>query len=299
MEDNYLDKGLLALAIAGEKSVFSGHYGAAFLAAYFMDEENDLPEHVKESLTRNCTSIEKEHQEFFDYNQLPEKNQQANLDPLVQSIRQNLKVLRSSGHGVILGVLALKALKKRPELCTEFIVNGISRLVLNALNDRQNRYYHYDNYFLVTEDDVFGIPTYHSTEDLIEVAFAECRWAAPDQSINGNYYFFSGELEHGVTLAHALVELEQMGYEELARTGYHIHRLQMFLNRQRPEEIIQQTIVAPGLSSVLDKKYWAQTFKDPHSIKVPYATLSLLKKLSPSKRDTAEYYVCKLLSEIN
>ncbi|WLR50800.1 hypothetical protein LC040_16290 [Bacillus tianshenii] len=298
IDQSYLEKGLTALAHAGTKSVFSGHYGAAFLAAYFMNESHDLPSYVQEGLVRNCEQIEQSHSEFFQLFEQATASKDL-VDKLVRSIDLNLAQLRSSGHGVILGVLALKALLERPELCTEKIVEGITLLVENAVDDRGDRYYGYDDYRIVESNDVFGIPEYHSIVDMVEVAFAECRFAAPDRKVGNRFYFFSGELEHGVTLAHAIVELDKLGYNSLVKKGLAIHRIQMHLNRQRPEEVLREVVVKPTYSSVFDESYWRQTFTDPHSIKVPYSALSLFKDLSEQKKREAEFNICKVLSNLS
>jgi hypothetical protein len=67
---------------------------------------------------------------------------------------------------------------------------------------------------------------------------AELQIVAPSRKAGDVFYHFTGELERGITFAHALVELNEMGYADLFKKGLPIHRLQMFLNRQRPEELL-------------------------------------------------------------
>lgn len=299
IDEKYIELGLIALARSGEKTVFTGHYGAALLAAYFMDQENELSDAVRAGLERNCNHYREKHAEFFvpfEEGAVPDERL---MQQIVEGIEFNLQQLRSSAHGVILGVLALKGLRLRPDLCTAPIVDGISRTLKRAVEDRGNRYYGIEDYREFNLDQVWGIPRYQSIQDMIEVSLAECRFAAPDQKIGESYHFFSGELEHGVTFAHALVDLNEMGLSHLTEKGMEIHRLQMFLNRQRPEEILHQVVTRPRYTSLLDERYWENIFEDPHGIKVPYAALALLKKLPEEHRTTAELYVCKLLDEIN
>lgn len=295
--ESYLELGLTALAHSGYKTWFTGHYGAALLAAYFMDQENDLPEHVQAGLMANCNHLQAEHSDFFVPFQEEDPDPKL-IDELVQALKANLVNLRSSGHGVILGVLAMKAINKRPDLCVPAIVKGLSQTLQNTLNDRINRYYGIENYYNLTADDIFGIPRYQTMSDMIEVAFAECEFAAPNQKVGDNYYFFTGELEHGVTFAHALVELKKLGYDELVTVGMETHRLQMYCNRQRPGEVFKEIITEPTVSSIADQAYWSKTYDDPHSIKVPYAAFGLLQHISGDKRIRAEFYVCKVLSQM-
>ncbi|MBS7530506.1 hypothetical protein IC619_008385 [Hazenella sp. IB182353] len=295
MDQSYLQKGLMALANASEQNVFTGHYGAAFIAAYFMDRENQLPDHVTESITSYLARVEEKQTKFFiNIDKSPSVTD--DFEPLLRAIKRNLEVLRSSGHGVIYGMLALKAFQHAPQLATELLVQRIAQLIDKALQDRQNRYYQIENYQILTEKDVLGIPVYQSMQDLMELALAECRWVIPDQKVGDDFYFFTGELEHGVTFAHALVELEKMEYKELARHGWHVHRLQMYLNRQVPHHLMNQVVIVSDKASILDEGYWKKEMQDPHFIKVPYAALSLLKNLPTHKRKIAEHHICQILS---
>ncbi|WP_052947469.1 hypothetical protein [Aneurinibacillus tyrosinisolvens] len=160
-----------------------------------------------------------------------------------------------------------------------------------------NRYYGIEDYTTVTEEQVFGIPEYQNMMDLIEVCFAELQVVLPSKKIGGVFYHFTGELEHGITFAHALVELCEMGYSDLYQKGLPLHRLQMHLNRQRPEEVIHEAIIAPGFTSILDARYWNRPYNDPHSIKVPFSAMSLLRYLPEEERSKVEFNVCKILCQ--
>lgn len=215
--DNYIDLGLNALARSGEKGWFEGHFGAALLAAYYLDKENDLPDHVKSGLIQNCEHYIGKYPELFAPYSTDEVADLCHIEHVLKGIEANLEGLRSSGHGVILGVLGLKALKDRPDLCKVSIAKGVYQTIMHASKDRQNRYYGIKDYTALSFDDIFGISAYNSLFDLIEVCFAELEIVIPDRKVEDVFYFFTGELEHGVTFAHAIVELEQMGYSDLSK----------------------------------------------------------------------------------
>ncbi|WP_308639359.1 hypothetical protein [Paenibacillus silvisoli] len=165
-----------------------------------------------------------------------------------------------------------------------------------TLQDRPNRYWGIADYLELTEADAHTIPAYTEAADMIERSFAELASVYPDQSIGGQTYFMAGEQEHGITHAHALLELERMGYGELTEQGMRTHRLQMLLNRAVPEVAISQEVKIPKFTDILSEDYWARTYNDPHALKVPYASLALLKRLPERDREIAAFNVCKLLT---
>lgn len=293
---NYIELGLYALARSGEKGWFDGHFGAALLSAFYLNEENSLPDHVKNGLIRNCEYYLERYPLLFTPFAAEEADQRY-VEYVLKGIEANLETLRSSGHGVILGVIGLKALKDRPDLCTMSIAKGIYQTIMHAAKDRPNRYYGFEDYTSLNATDVFGIPAYQSISDIVEICFAELQIVIPNQKWGEVFYHFTGELEHGVTFAHALVELDHMGYSDLTKKGFELHRLQMYLNRQRPGELIHQAITQPSFHTLTDRAYWEKIYNDPHSLKVPYSALCLFKYLPEKKRAKAEYNLCKILCQ--
>jgi len=167
----------------------------------------------------------------------------------------------------------------------------------STTEDRPNRYWGVDNYFDVSTDEVCDIPSYKVSDQMVKQALVELNTVIPNQVIQGQRYFFSGEKEHGITHAHALLELEKFGFQEIVESGMRNHRVQMYLNRQGPDFIVDE-IKEPLYSSIVAPEYWGKTFNDPHAIKVPYAALILLNRLDSSERAEAEVGICKLLTSM-
>lgn len=290
--DSYVELGLTAMSRAGSKGFFDGHYGAALLAAYYMQREHRLPEHVQEGLLRTCVAYQAERPEWFQ----PYTGEEADpalMQQVLDQLGKNLTVLRRSGHGVTFGTLALRALTERPDLCYPSLIAGLVACLEHTVQDRPTRYYGIPNYLDLTPEEL-GLAPYQSPEEMVQLAFAALDVVVPDGTFEENFYFFTGEVEHGVTFAHALVDLGRLGYEELMQQGMRWHRLQMHLNAQRPDEVLASQVVEPDFESVLSPEYWAKTFRDPHGIKVPYAALDLLA--SHADRERAERGVCKILT---
>lgn len=294
--DSFLELGLIGMARGGRHGWFYAHFGAAFLAGYFMNQEHELPEHVKQGIERICEGFRRNNPEWYTPQQ-ESREEPHLLERLVTGIQTNTERLRTSGHGLALGVLALKALRQRPELITAEIVDGLVHVLELTTQDRQNRYWGIDNYFEVTEPDVRPfVPPYRDTVDMAQRAFEELHTGSAGRKIDGVMYHFAGETEHSITFAQALTDLERFGYKDLVDAGMINHRIQMYLNRQMPEEVRRDQVHEPEFSSVLAPEYWEKTYEDPHALKVPYAALDLLKRIPEGDREKAEYGVCKLLT---
>jgi hypothetical protein len=295
--NSYLELGLTALARGGQHNWFDGHFGAALLAAYYMNKEHDLPDHVQGGLIRTCEHYRAQHPEWF----VPVEGETADLALLarvIEGLRLNTARLSTSGHGLALGVLGLKALLERPDFLLPSIVEGLYRTLERTAVDRPDRYYGVEDYFSLPVAEDTEIMPYASVQEMVERAFAEIGTVVPTMRWNGKLYHFTGELEHGITHAQALVELDRLGYAELAAQGMVNHRKQMVLNRLRPQEVLVYEVVEPPFSSIFAESYWAGTYDDPHAIKVPYAAWSLLKRLPEEQRAVAEFHLCKILGQM-
>ncbi|WP_409179236.1 hypothetical protein [Brevibacillus fortis] len=108
--DSYLELGVVGMARAGASGWFGGNYGAALLAGYYMNQEHDLPEHVKEGIERTCEAYRELKPEWFVLLDQEEQAVPSLLQHVIDGLRNNLKQFRTSGHGLALGVMALKAL---------------------------------------------------------------------------------------------------------------------------------------------------------------------------------------------
>jgi hypothetical protein len=299
LDEKYLELGLTALGRTGEKpGWFGGHYGAAVLAAYYMDREYDLPEHVQAGLKRMADHFMIIHPDLF----LPYENEQADpalMERLLDGLRANAARLSNSGHGLAYGFLALKGLLDRPDLCIPSIVNNFYNCLIESSQGSGDRYWGLEDYSTFGIDQVTDIPEYNSLDDMAERALAECRVIIPDQTIDGKRYHFTGEVEHGLTHAQALIEFHRLGYPELTKSGMVNHRIQMQLNRRIPDFMRETEIKEPPFDSLFAPEYWEKVYNDPHCLKVPYAALYLLHKLPEEKRAKAERDVCKILCQFS
>lgn len=276
-----LSAGLTGLARAGGVGWFQGHYGAAVLAGAFLLRRKDLPPAVRDMVAEHAASILRAQPSFF----APLPRERAVRDwesALVAAIAPSAHELRRSGHGVIYGALALRAARDVPELLGPTLLRGLTDLLQRAFGDGPDRYYGMPDYLPTARSG----HTYRSAKEMALRTFEECRIVFPDGEYGGRFHFLSGEKLHAVTYAQALADLEELGYPELARDGYPAHRRHLELTRLAPPHVAPVSIVAPGRTP-RDIAYWQRDHFDDHALKLAYAGLALLDRLSIDERSEA------------
>lgn len=279
-----LSKGITALSKASNFGWFHGHFGAAVIASELFISENELDSELSSLVRNRVQKIITSQPGLFH------KLLSGSIDPqwkekILNGLNKNLERLRTSGHGVIYGALALKVLTEDEKFAIKPVVEGIVKLLDLTTQDNLNRYYGIENYDNVKVEPEDKIPAYRSELDLIRVSFLELNTIYPDQTINGKSYFFTGCKLHAITHAHALCTLNELGYADIAKRGYENHRLQLKLNRHKPQGT--QTLKVDKFYDPLKKDYWEREIDEPHYFKFPYSVLSLLKKLP--KNEAKEY----------
>ena len=275
-ELTYLEKGLTGLAGASNIDWFSGHFGAAVLAAEFFISECNLDKNIVPLVQIQTEKIIERYPHLFKKLGGDEYESKWE-DKIISQLQKNTKNLRNGAHGVIYGVLALKALHANNKFASKEIVNGIVKLLELSSADAFERYYGIPDYTIVKVETSDGIPEYKSNVDFIRASFSELNVIYQDETINGKCYFFAGGKIHGVTHAHAISILEELGYKELARGAYENHRLHLKLNRQSPPDPKKINFIRRLFPH--ERDYWMRDFNEPHFIKFPYSVLSLLRYL--------------------
>lgn len=271
-----LSKGIVALSKASDFGWFHGHFGAAVIASELFISENELNNEIS-SLIRNRVQKIITNQPALFYKLSNESIDTKWREKILNGLNKNLEKLRTSGHGVIYGALALQSLTKNERFAIKPVVDGIVKLLDLTTHDNLNRYYGIENYDNVKVEPEDKILVYKSKLDLIRASFLELNAIYPDQTINGKTYFFTGCKLHAITHAHALCTLNELGYADIAKRGYENHRLQLKLNRRTPPGA--QTLKVDKFYDPLKKDYWEREINEPHYFKFPYSVLNLLKKL--------------------
>jgi hypothetical protein len=308
LQDIYLEKGITALARAGYQNPMAGHIGAAVLAAYFFSHENKLDEGAISFLQGVVDdSMEKDRQgwlagakdptaitEIFS----PYPQEQSNPDlvqDIITALDKKIDHLRQSGHCTIFASLALKALKHKADMVTPSITDGICQLI-DSFNDSPGQgYYGQEQGWLKgvpVEPDKYLVP-YQGSSDLVHAAFGEM--ARHDKIKRTGY----GNLVHLVTHTNALVELDEMGYNDLALRGHDALRTHIMLLRSLPpdrDSNDQTTYLEPTASSPLSTAYWENFNAEDavpsalgqggagHALKVSYAFFHIVSYIKDKDR---------------
>lgn len=283
----FLVQGLAALGRAGRAGWFDGHVGAAMIALGLFETENNLRQETRYLVRRQRTL---HLARFADYFALPTEPSRRidGVAPILAALAPHVTRLATSGHGVIFGALALRALHAAPEMATENLIAGIVALLGTAAEDRPNRYYGRPDYQArtteVPADGRDQPPAYQSSQDMIRAALAELDPVYDDAEIDGRRYFFAGEKLHGVTHAQALCLLEDLGHGPMARAGFAGHRRQLELNRQEPPADQAIARRRPYHLIPIDPGFWDGPCKDAHAFKLAYAGYDLLRRLPADER---------------
>jgi hypothetical protein len=281
--DELLARGVHALAYSGKEHWAVGHFGAALLSGRWLLKDGALPETARAKLaTRLRDSVEGDAARYA----LPEPGPVVGTDPLVASLEDGIDDLCNSAHGTIYVAHALRAFHERPDLATEPIVLGISALHGNTQGPDPARYFGIDDisHVAIEAEPYPSAPI--DADALLLASLREFEVVYGDRTIDGHPYYFAGEKLHLVTHAHALWQLDAMGYQALARRGRATHHRQIRLTRQTPPE--PRTPLPRIESGPWDPDWW-QARTDPwHDIKFAHAVFELLTVLSKEARTEAE-----------
>lgn len=280
MNDNTVRKALIALARAGMRSnPYLGHFGSALLAGHFICKELELPSETISAI-KDCfplLAIGEPADLFKNQERDGEVNPEL-VEQLRQYLLEHVDHLSRSGHVAIIGMYALKGLRAEPNAATASCVSGIIRLLDAYGKERpQPRYHGYPLEYTAVDIRRARIPQYKSAKDALVLAVSELHTLYPNTEIGDVYYYFVGEKLHGLTHAHALYELENMGENEIAAKAFPAHRLQMLLNRVKPPDA--KPIKGVSRLTPEHSEFWrlVPTFKHelgvPHALKRSYTLL--------------------------
>ena len=248
-----------------------GHHGAAVLSGYFLLKEQPLSNQVHRAITAHIKHLAD--QSYTPFSAELADKQLVTIDPLITQLDECASSLSAVGHGVIYAMLALKAIQLDPTLATAGIINGMVNLLQSTIHNDTTRYVGIQNYQSECIDDN-NIETFTTISDAAKYVLYDNETVYPNQVIEGEKYFFSSNKLHNITHAHALLELENLGYETLAKKGLDSLRKQLHLNRIIPNDIAPYT--ATQTLDPRSKPFWRRQKSDPHHCKLAYATLSLL-----------------------
>lgn len=291
--DKYLQSGVSALANTKNKfdrPWFFGHAGASVLAGHFLLKDNEFSKEVRAKITEYLDSILASDPDLFapaDFS-LPE----ASRSEILKCISEVVEVHSTTGHGIIFGALVLKAIAEEPTLFTKEVSEGVIALLRDCTSDVPDRYYGVSNYHSANVD-YTGMKTFGSAGKAAEFSLTLHQTIYPDQIIDETYYFLAGNLLHSVTYAHALLQLEELGFGDLVAKGLDPLAKHMFLSA-RPHPSLEP-LVTTHTYDPTEIEFWERSLNEPHQIKLAYSALALTRSFSDKEkknvyRDLSTYW---------
>jgi hypothetical protein len=277
MREDLLSSGMASLAQAGETPTwFTGHFGAAAIAGYFLLNDFSLEPPVVRLIGAKLDLMVESFPTLFP----PSPAAEAREDEacaIVRELESAIATVANSGHAVIYGSLALRAMRQDPALQTASACRNIAALIAAASQHDPDRYYGWGDIAGVDVPDE-AIAKDASIDELTRIAVSECALVYPDEEIAGKRHFFNGEKIHGVTLAQALADLSASGHDALAQKGRAALRKQLYLSRQTPPDV---TRTSPTTDLVpTQEEFWrAKPVDGLHVVKLSYAALAAADRL--------------------
>lgn len=207
LEEDYLVKGLTAMARA--KTWFDAHWGAGILAGYYLCRDHPLDEATAAGIRKQTeTVMEVRRGQFVPMS--GGRPQESLIDELPKALLPAMKDgLRAHGHAVIFASLAIRALRDAPQMATEEVIArlcGLSRQIAK----------------MPPEKPTAAVTGYADAQEMVEATFESL---LRFKGLLGHVSVRRPNFTHMVTHAEALMNLEMMGYAELAKAGYTGHRI--------------------------------------------------------------------------
>ncbi len=283
------------MANAHKAGTMAGHLGAAVITGYFLNEDlPNLPDKVFEGLEGEMKrviageeaiwwNVKKAGITTADlFASLAIDNPSPDsIEEIASALEEGISQLRQSGHNVIFGSIAIRALKDHPDLASSQMIMGLCRLMLKFTTEHAGKgYYGKQIGWLyahqVQKADRVEFPAYASIEQMVTVTLKELVETAPVKKQG------FGGLWHLINHAAAITELELYGYPELADRALAAHHTHVELWRGLPDVSSELGHVVKAAHDPLEPAYWSDAFrrdeaKLTHRIKTLYGFYTLLR----------------------
>lgn len=268
---SYLQRGWLGLARSPQAGSMAGHLGASLLAGYYFGEMNpDLDPAIYEFVSNDLDRITAGEEaiwfnpaksgitveEMFATGQKddPLMSSDAAARQIARELTSTNTVLRQSGHNIIFGSLALRALTDHPELATQSTVDGVVRLMKQFRGVRAGRgnFGEAEGWKMSGDLDLSGVedPAYETVGMMAEVTLDELIAMAQIRTQG------FGGLFHLIDHAAALIECRELGFPELTSQGLQAHRQHVKYLRMLPDLSAELGPVKKSTFSPIEPEYW-------------------------------------------
>ncbi len=264
----YMQSGLAGLSRSYRAGGMAGHLGGALLAGYFLSElKSDLDPGVYLGIERDLERVMRGEEDFwFDPEQkgitIPELfeplpagaavKKTAKRD-VAEALRQSISKTRQSGHNVIFGSLAIRALDSHPELATDQVVAGLIKLLATFTTVGPGKGYHGASVGWKQGAYAGGMAQGYDSIDAMAEATLDYLIAHAHEHRQG----FGGPF-HLIDHAAGLIDLSQCGIQDLAEEGLPAHRHHLRLLEQLPALDEELGKLKKADHTPFEPSYWAK-----------------------------------------
>lgn len=269
---SYLDLGLAGMARAHDAgNANNGHYGAGLIAAYLLGADHQLAPETSAGLSLQAERfIERNRQLLTPY---PDSSPTVGKAErrVIAALETTIDRLCAIGHPVIFATLVIRALRCLGRDPGERQTAALCALITD-LSAPVTRFMAID----LSDLEVAAMAPYR---DSAEVAVTALREMPKFARVYAG--LFAGWVGHVVTLGHAVVELDRLGYADLARRAHRPHRLLVAqaarLHRHPGDGLVENERIP---WSPLQAEYWQRDYAGnnwafAHTFKYPLAYLAL------------------------
>jgi hypothetical protein len=262
------------------------HWGAAAIAAGLLAGEQSPSTAARSAITKQAERLMTSKAAWFPP---PVQSGPGDIGDVVAALTKTAATLNLLGHDTIFAALTLRAMSDHPELATSANIDALVTMVEFARTQGPGGPFsgwEDPGGVLVEEED--EIPAIGAVDEL--AVSAVTAFAAAGTIYDG---FDRGVVQHVLTHAHALIELQALGHSEVVSSGIEAHRIYRKLLTRRPsdgERPLPTPSAAPDFHS---EHYWQQDLRGSddwlfgHVFKVAYAWRSLESHLPAAELQKA------------
>ena len=238
MDDSYLAKGLTGMVRAD--GWFDAHWGAAVLAGYYLSRENQLDEQTTAGIKKQLDAVIR-----LRAAQFAPLAQEAADETLIDEVPQALRPaiaggLRAHGHALIFASLSTKALRDAPQMAQATVIRGLCGLSHQIAR--------------IVPQTPHGVTvTYVDTQAMIDATFDSL---LRFKGLLGRPSIRRPNFTHMITHTEALMNLEMMGYPDLARSGCAGHRSHIGVPVPEVNRTTDALTDSVTLDALMSASYW-------------------------------------------
>jgi hypothetical protein len=254
------------------------HYPVALMSAWFLSRDNGFLDATRDAIAHQAAALMREKAPLFDAVQAGRCAADAGrvIASALHSTAGTYRTGSGGGHDMIYGSMALKVHAEFPELFDDQVVEGICDLISACHTGEPETY---------TADDLKRFPQFHEPQNIADVIDNVLWDLSHDLGFHG----------HIMTHGQALLQLYQLGHEQLVSVGMRKHFAHVISCQRwkQTEGALSKWLPRdPAMYSPVTPVYWKQEagsefWRGGHTFKYCYSFFEI-KRAFPVHKMIAE-----------